>query len=47
MIAVHGVADSVAWDEDVAIDLGHGHVGDYETVAIVVEDQTTSYFVAC
>ena len=45
-IAVHGVFDVVAWDEDVAVEVGQGHIRDHEAVAILVQDQAALDFVA-
>jgi hypothetical protein len=46
MVAVHGVFDIGARDEEVAVELGEGSVRDDEAVAVVMEDETASYFVA-
>ncbi len=44
-ITVHRVVNGEAGDENVAIEFGNGFIGDYEAVAIVMEDQTTANFV--
>ena len=47
VVAVHGVVDGQARDENVAVQLGDGFIGHNETVAIVMEDQAATDFVAC
>jgi hypothetical protein len=46
VIAVHGVLDGVARDEDVAVELRHGRIGDDEAVAVVVKNEAAFDFVA-
>jgi len=45
VIAVHGVLDGVAWDEDVAVELWHGGIRHDEAVAIMVENEAACDFV--
>jgi len=45
-IAVHGVFDGIAGDEDIAIEARDGRVRDDESVAIVMEDEAALDFVA-
>jgi hypothetical protein len=46
VVAVHGVFDVGAGDEEVAVELGDRSVGDDEAVAVMVEDEAPFYFVA-
>src|SRR5438874_1016970 len=45
VIAVHGVLDGVARDEDVAIELGDWRIRDNKAVAVVVKNEATFYFI--
>lgn len=45
-IAMHGVFDAVARNEDIAIDVGKRDVGDNKAVAILMENETAANFVA-
>jgi hypothetical protein len=45
VIAVHGVLDGVARNEDVTIELRHGRIGNHETVAVVVKNEAAFDFV--
>src|SRR5439155_5249919 len=45
MIAVHGVLNGVAGDEDIAVELGHGGIGDDEAVTVVVKNEAALDFV--
>ncbi len=45
MVAVHGVLDGVARNEDVAVELGHGRVGNDEAVAVMVENEAAGDFI--
>ncbi len=45
-VAVHGVFNLVAWDEDVAIDVGKGDLRNDEAVAVLMVDQPAANFVA-
>jgi len=45
VIAVHGVLNGVAGDEDIAVKLGHGGVRHDEAVTVVVKDQAARDFV--
>jgi hypothetical protein len=44
-IAMHGIFDAVTRNENVAIDVGKGDVGDNKAVAILMENETTANFV--
>ena len=46
VIAMHGVFNLVARNEDVAVDVGKGDIGDDESVAIGVVNQAPAYFFA-
>jgi hypothetical protein len=46
MIAVHGVFDSQARDENIAVQLGDGFIGDDETVAVVMQNQAAADLIA-
>jgi hypothetical protein len=46
VIAVHGVFDGVARNEDVAIHVGESDIGDDEAVAILMENKAALDFVA-
>ena len=46
VVAVHGVFDGIRRDEDIAVELRHRRIRDHEAIAVVVEDQTSLYFVA-
>ena len=39
VIAVHGVFNVIAWNENVAIDIREGHIGHNEAVAILVKHE--------
>src|SRR5256885_904874 len=39
MVTVHGVADSISWDKNVAIQLRHRLVRNHKAVPVLVEDQ--------
>src|SRR4029077_1378564 len=45
MVAVHGIFDGVARNENISVELWHRNIGDDEAVAIVVEDQATFYLI--
>jgi hypothetical protein len=45
-IAMHGVFDLVARNEDVAIDVGKSDLGNNETVAVLVMDEAAANFIA-
>lgn len=46
VIAVHGVFDVIARDEEVSIEIRDGHVRNHKAIAILVQDQAASDFVA-
>src|SRR2546425_165044 len=46
MIAVHGVLDGVAGDENITVEIRHGGIRHDEAVAVVVKDQAAFYFIA-
>lgn len=46
VVAVHGVFDVVAGDEEVAVEIGDGDVGNDKAVAVLVEDEAAANFVA-
>jgi hypothetical protein len=46
VIAVHSIFDEVAGDEEIAIEVGNGHVGNDEAVAVLMEDEAAANFVA-
>src|SRR2546428_13941599 len=46
MVAVHGVFDGVARNENVAIEMRHRDVGNDETITVLVENEAPFYFVA-
>src|SRR5208337_5514700 len=46
VIAVHGVFDGVAWNENIAIHIGKGDIRNDEAVAILMENQAALDFVA-
>jgi hypothetical protein len=46
VIAVHSVLDKVARDEEVAVEIGNGDVGNDKTIAILMKDQAAANFVA-
>src|SRR5260370_19202797 len=46
LVAVHGVLDPIAWDEDIAVEVRHRRIRDDEAIAVVVKDQPTFYFIA-
>src|SRR5713226_7964246 len=46
LVAVHGVLDGVAWNENVAVEVRHGRIRHDEAVAVVVKDQAAFYFIA-
>src|SRR6266581_491813 len=45
MIAVHGVLNGVARDENIAVELRHGGIRHNEAVAVVVKNQAAFYFI--
>src|SRR5437899_1774806 len=45
VVAVHGVLDGVAGDENVAVEVRHRGIRHDEAIAVVVKDQATSYFI--
>lgn len=45
-IAVHGVFDMIARNENVAVDVGKSNVGDNEAVAVVMQHQAAANLVA-
>jgi hypothetical protein len=45
-VAVHGVFYSVWRNENITVKLRHGDIGDHETVAIVMQDETPRHFIA-
>jgi len=46
VVAVHGVFDEVAGDEEVTVEVRDSDIGNDETVAILVEDEAALDFVA-
>jgi hypothetical protein len=46
VVAVHGVFDEIAGDEEVAVEIGNGNVGNDEAVAVLMEDEASFDFVA-
>ena len=46
VVAVHGVFDEIAGDEEVAVEIGDGNVGNDEAVAVLMEDKASFDFVA-
>src|SRR5713101_4649420 len=46
VVAVHGIFDGVARNEDVAIEMRHRDVGNDETITILVENEAPFYFIA-
>src|SRR6266478_8951069 len=46
VVAVHGVFDGVARNEDVAVEMRHRDFGNDETIAILVENEAPFYFIA-
>jgi hypothetical protein len=46
VVAVHGVFDEVAGDEEIAVEIGDGDIGNDETVAVLMEDEAAFDFVA-
>src|SRR6266446_6272789 len=46
MVAVHGVFDGVARNENVAIEMRHGDLRNNKPVAILVENEAPFHFVA-
>src|SRR6266568_1973442 len=46
MVAVHGIFDGVARNENVAVEMRHRDVGNDETIAILVENEAPFYFIA-
>ena len=45
VIAVHGVLDEVARDEEIAVEIRNSDIGDDETVTVLMEDEAAFYFV--
>src|ERR1700744_1120606 len=39
VVAMHGVVDGHTWNKNIAIEPGDGLIGDYETIAVVMEHQ--------
>jgi hypothetical protein len=46
VIAVHGVFNVVARDEEIAVDIGDGDIGDDEAVTVLMEHEAAANFVA-
>src|SRR6266568_365072 len=46
VVAVHGIFDGVARNEDVAVEMRHRDVGNDETITILVENQAPFHFIA-
>jgi hypothetical protein len=46
VVAVHGVFDEVAGDEEIAIEIRNGDIGNDETVTVLVENEAAFDFVA-
>src|SRR5712692_6570584 len=46
VVAVHGVLDGIAWNENVAVEVRHGRIRHDEAIAVVVKDQAAFYFIA-
>jgi len=46
VVAVHGVFDEIAGDEEVAVEIGNGNVGNDEAVAVLMEDEASFDFVS-
>jgi hypothetical protein len=46
VVAVHGVFDEIARDEEIAVEIGDGDIGNDETVAVLMEDEAAFDFVA-
>ena len=46
VVAVHGVFDEIAGDEEVAVEIGNGNVGNDEAVTVLMEDEASFDFVA-
>jgi hypothetical protein len=46
VIAVHGVFNEIAGDEEVAIEIRNGNIGNHEAVAVLVENEAAFDFVA-
>src|SRR6266446_10198315 len=46
MVAVHGIFDGVARNEDVAIEMRHRHLRNNKPIAILVENEAPFYFIA-
>jgi hypothetical protein len=44
MIAVHGILDGVARDENVAVELRHRRIRDNKAIAVVMKNQASFYF---
>src|SRR5712692_463589 len=45
LLAVHGVLDGVAWDENIAVEVRHRGIRHDEAIAVVVKDQASFYFI--
>jgi hypothetical protein len=45
-VAVHGVFDGVRRDENITVKLRNGDIGDHETIAIVMQDETPRHLIA-
>src|SRR5258708_40308489 len=46
VVAVHGIFDGGARNEDVAVKMRHRDVGNDETITVLVENEAPFYFVA-
>ena len=46
VVAVHGVFDEIAGDEEIAVEIGNGDVGNDEPVAVLMKDEAAFDFVA-
>ena len=46
VVAVHGIFDGVARNEDVAVEMRHGDLRNNKPVAILVENEAPFYFIA-
>ena len=45
-VAVHGIFDEIARDENVAVDIRESHIRNNEAVAVLMEDEAAFNFVA-
>jgi len=46
VVAVHGVLDGVARNENIAVELRHRRIRDDEAIAVVVKNEASFYFIA-